>query len=65
MLVSEFVLNTHELTFVGWMVYFAMQGSSNLVLYKHLKERFKLVYGIVATVFSVVFAVTIIYVSVV
>ena len=33
-LVSEFVLNMPELALFGWMVYFAMQGSSNIVLFK-------------------------------
>ena len=60
-LVSQFVLDMPELALVGWMVYFVMQGSSNLVLFKHLKTRLKLIYGIVEIVFAVVFAVTIVF----
>ena len=59
-LVSEFVLKMPELALVGWMVYFAMQGSSNVVLYKHLKSRSKLIYGIVEIVFALAFAVCIV-----
>ncbi len=60
-LVSEFVLKMPELALVGWMVYSAMQGSSNIVLYKHLRTRSKLIYGIVEIVFAVAFAVTIVF----
>ncbi len=59
-LVSEFVLKKPELALAGWMVYFAMQGSSNVVLYKHLKSRSKLIYGIVEIVFALAFAVCIV-----
>ncbi|MBQ8338751.1 MAG: hypothetical protein IJY33_06380 [Oscillospiraceae bacterium] len=64
-LVSEFVLNAPELALAGWMVYFAMQGSSNVVLYKHLKTRSKLIYGIVEIVFAVAFAAAIVFKTVV
>ncbi len=60
-LVSEFVLNMPELALVGWMVYFAMQGSSNIVLFKCLKTRSKLIYGIVGIVFAVAFAIAIVF----
>jgi len=60
-LISEFVLNMPELALVGWMVYFAMQGSSNIVLSRYLKTRSKLIYGIVEIAFAVVFAVAIIF----
>ena len=59
-LVSEFVLNKPELALAGWMVYFAMQGSSNLVLYKCLNARSKLVYGIFEIIFAVAFAVCVV-----
>ena len=55
-LVSEFVLNSPALALAGWMVYFAMQGSSNMVLFKQLKTRSKLIYGIIELVFAVAFA---------
>ena len=60
-LVSEFVLNAPELALAGWMVYFVMQGSNNIVLFKHLKTRKKLIYGIVEIIFSVAFAITIVF----
>lgn len=59
-LVSDFVLNMPELSWAGWMVYFAMQGSSNLILFKHLKTRRKLIYGIVEIVLVIVFAIAIV-----
>ena len=64
-LVSEFVLNKPELSLVGWMVYFAMQGSSNMVLFRYLKTRSKLVYGIIGIVFAVAFAVALVFKTVV
>ena len=60
-LVSEFVLNMPELTLVGWMVYFAMQGSSNIVLFKYLKTPSKLIYGIIEIALAVTFAVAIVF----
>ena len=60
-LISEFILNMPELALVGWMVYFAMQGSSNIVLFKHLKTRSKLIYGIAELVFAVAFAAAIVF----
>lgn len=60
-IVGEFVLNMPELSLVGWMVYFSMQGSSNIVLYKHLKNRSKLIYGILGIVFAVAFAVAVVF----
>lgn len=64
-LVSEFVLNMPELGIAGWTVYFAMQGSSNVVLYKQLKTRLRLIYGIVELVFAVAFAVALVLKTVV
>lgn len=60
-LVSEFVLNMPELALVGWMVYFAMQGSSNIILFKYLKTPSKLIYGIIEIAFAVAFAVAIVF----
>ena len=59
-LVSRYILNTPELAFAGFMLYFALQGSSNLALYKSLKSKTKLIYGIVEIIFSVAFAVAIV-----
>lgn len=55
-LVSKFILNMPELALAGWMVYFAMQGSSNIVLYMNLKTQSKLTYGIIEIVLAVAFA---------
>lgn len=60
-LVSKLFLNMPELGLVGWMVYFAMQGSNDIVLYKYLKTRSKLVYGILGIIIAVVFAVAIVF----
>ncbi|MBE5780960.1 MAG: hypothetical protein E7328_03980 [Clostridiales bacterium] len=56
-LLSEFVFNMPELALAGWMVYFAMQGSSNLVMYQHLRSRSKLMYGMIDVVCAAAFAV--------
>ena len=62
-LVSEFIFDMPELALVGWMLYFAMQGSSNIVLFKHLKTRTKLIYGIVEIAFAVLFVIAIVKVA--
>lgn len=59
-LVAEFVLNMPEIALVGWLVYFAMQGSSNIVLYKHLRTKTKLIYAVIEILFALAFAVTIV-----
>lgn len=64
-LVSEFVLNKPELSLVGWMVYFAMQGSSNIVLFKYLKTHSKLVYGIIEIAFAIAFVIALVVKTVV
>lgn len=58
--VSAFVWNRPELSLAGWMVYFAMQGSSNLVLFRYLKTRSKLVYGVTELVLAAAFAITLV-----
>jgi len=59
-LVSEFILDQPELSLVGWMVYFAMQGSSNMVLFQYLKNRSKLVYGVIELILAVAFAIAVV-----
>ena len=56
-LVSRWLLGRADIALAGWMIYMAMQGSSNLVLYKHLKKQEKLISGIICTVFAVGFMV--------
>lgn len=62
-LASEFIFNKHEIGLVAWMVYFAMQGSHSVALYSKLKERKKIVYGIIELITAVVFAVTLVVVT--
>lgn len=64
-LASEFLFHIPEIGLVGWLVYFAMQGSSNIVLYKDLKIRRNLVWGITELAFAVAFAVVLVVKSVV
>ena len=60
-LVSEFILNRPELALAGWVVYFAMQGSSNIVLFRYLNTRRKLIYGVVEIVCAVAFAAALVF----
>lgn len=62
---SELLFNIPEIGLVGWLVYFAMQGSSNIVLFKVLKSRRNLVWGIIEIVFAVAFGVVLVLKSVV
>ena len=39
------------------MIYMAMQGASNIVLYKHLKSQEKLISAIICTAFAIIFMV--------
>ena len=64
-LASEFLLHVPEIGLVGWLVYFAMQGSGNVVLYKDLRIRRNLIWGIIEIVFAVAFAVVLVIRSVV
>ena len=62
---SELLFHIPEIGPVGWLVYFAMQGSSNIVLYKDLKNRRNLIWGIIEIAFAVAFAVVLVIRSVV
>ena len=59
-LASEFLFNVPEVGLAGWFVYFAMGGSSNVVLYKNLKKRQYLIWGLVEIIFAVLFAVSLV-----
>ena len=52
------VIDRPELALASWMIYMAMQGASNIVLYKHLKRQEKLISAIICTGLAVVFAVS-------
>ncbi len=57
---AKFLFHIPEIGLAGWFVYFGMQGSSNIVIYKELKVRRNLIWGIVELVFAVVFFVMLI-----
>lgn len=57
-IVSRWVIDRPELALASWMIYMAMQGASNIVLYKHLKRQEKLISAIICTGLAVVFAVS-------
>jgi hypothetical protein len=55
-LASKLVLHSPEVGLVGWLVYFAMQGSGNVVLYRQLWDRQHLIWGVVELLFAAAFA---------
>lgn len=57
---SELLFHIPEIGLVGWLVYSSMQGSGNIVLYRDLKNRRHLIWGIIEIVFAVAFAVALI-----
>ena len=57
---SELLFHIPEIGLVGWLVYFAMQGSSNIVLFRDLKKRRNLIWGIIEIAFAVAFAVVLV-----
>ena len=62
---GQFLFHIPEIGLVCWLVYFAMQGSSNLVLFKDLKNHRNLLWGIVELAFAVAFAAVLVVKSVV
>ena len=64
-IVSKFLLKIPEVGLAGWLVYFSMYGASNLAMYKELKTRRNLEWGMITTAAAVVFAVMLIVKSVV
>ena len=57
---SELLFHIPAIGLVGWLVYFAMQGSSNIALFKNLKNRRNLIWGIIEIALAAVFAVTLV-----
>lgn len=51
------VIDIPELALASLLVYFSMQGSKDILMYYYLKERSKLVFGIIGIICSIVFAV--------
>lgn len=64
-LASEFLFHIPEIGIVGWLVYFGMQGSSNIVLYRNLQNRIYLWWGFIEIAIAIVFAALLIIKSVV
>lgn len=62
---SEFVFHIPQIGLVGWLVYFAMQGSSNIVLFRALKIRRYLIWSIIELVCALAFAIAVVMKSVV
>ena len=63
-LASKLLFQIPEIALVGWLVYFSMQGSSNIVLYMKLKNRGKLIWGIIEIALALAFAIALIVKSV-
>ena len=57
---SKYVLKMPEIAFAGWLVYFAMQGTCNIVTFYYLKKRSKLVLGIVEITIAIAYIVAMI-----
>ena len=57
---SELLFHIPEIGLVASLVYFAMQGSSNIVLFRDLKKRRNLIWGIIEIAFAVAFAVVLV-----
>ena len=53
-LLSDFFLHNREVGLVAWIVFFAMEGCSDLFLYRHNKKRSKLIWGIIEIVCAVI-----------
>lgn len=59
--VSNFILDKPELAAVGWMVYLTMSGFNSISLFRQLKNRRKLIYGIIDLIIAAAFAVAIVW----
>ena len=57
---SEFLFNIPEIGLASWLVYFSMYGATNFVMYRKLKSRRNLRWGIIVTVAAVAFAVALV-----
>ena len=62
---SGLLFHVPEIGLVSWLVYFSMQGSGNIVLFKKLDNRRNLFWGITEIVFAAAFAVVLVVRSVV
>ncbi len=62
--VSEFILDLPVIGYAAWMIWFAMRGSANIALFKNLKEKKKLIFGIIEFVIAAAFGACIVLKSV-
>ena len=62
---GELLFHISEIKLVGLLVYSAMQGSGNIVLYNKLKDRQSLNWGIAEHVLALAFAIVLVVGSVV
>ena len=63
--VASKLLDVPEIGLAGWMVYFGMFGAGYLALYRELRRRRDLVWGVVDLVIALAFAVAMVVVSMV
>lgn len=59
--VSNLILDKPELAAVAWMVYLTMSGFNSIALFRQLKNRRKLIYGIIDLILAAAFAVAIVW----
>lgn len=57
---GELYFHIPEIGLIGWLVYTAMQGSGNIVLYNNLKERYHLIWGVIEIVLAIAITVVLI-----
>lgn len=57
---GRIVLKTPDISLVGWLVYFAMYGAGNIVLFKELGGRRNLIWGVIASVLAAALAVAVV-----
>ncbi|MEE1038476.1 MAG: DUF6442 family protein [Eubacterium sp.] len=55
------IFNLPEVSLASFMIYFSILGSRELVLYKYLNNRSKLIHGIICVLFAVAFLVAFIF----
>lgn len=53
---SKLLFHLPEIGWVGWLVYFAMQGSSNIALFRVLESRRNLLWGVIELAVAAAFA---------
>ncbi len=57
---GELYFHIPEIGLVGWLVYSAMQGSANIVLYKNLNDRSHLIWSIIEIALAIAITIVLI-----